>query len=91
VKPFTSFPLLDTIEIDTLEFDNSYSIEHNLPLSEFAASEIKEASKILKENKSQADKMVIVTKWNDVTDLTDPYKDVFDVDEGYMIRETIKM
>ena len=85
MKPFTSFPLLDTIEIDTY-----YSLEQNVPLCELAASEIKEASKILKQNKSQAEKTVIVAKWNDLT-VQNPFKCEFDVDEGYMIREAIKV
>ncbi|KAF8548476.1 hypothetical protein OG21DRAFT_1516237 [Imleria badia] len=83
MTPFTSFPILDTIEIEV-----GCSLRQDLPLSELAPSDIEEASKILKENKSQADKTVIVTKWNHVWNHA-TFR--FEVDKGYMIREVIKV
>lgn len=83
MTPFTKFPLLDTIEIEV-----DCSFRQDLPLSELAASDIKEASKILKDNKAQAEKTMIVTKWND---LWDHATFGYDVDKGYMIREVIKV
>jgi len=78
-----SFPLLDTIEILV-----HFTHRQDIPLSELAASDVKEASKILKENKSQAEKTVVLTKWNDVWDHA---KSVFDADKGYMTREAIRV
>lgn len=83
MKSFTSFPLLDTIEIDV-----HYSHTQDLPLGELAASDVKEASKILKENKSQAEKTVIVTQWSHVLEYGIPE---LDVEEGYMTRDAIKV
>ncbi|KAF8129168.1 hypothetical protein EV363DRAFT_1337933 [Boletus edulis] len=57
----TNFTLLDTIELHAY-----FGLREDLPLTEVAASEVKEASKILKENKSQAEKKVIVTKWHNI-------------------------
>ncbi|KAF8548477.1 hypothetical protein OG21DRAFT_1489355 [Imleria badia] len=83
MTPLTSFPLLDTIEIFVDD-----DVRQDLPLREVAAADVKQASKILKENKSQAEKTLIVTKWNDVSDVN-PIE--FGADEQFMIREVIKV
>ncbi|KAI9570819.1 hypothetical protein HD554DRAFT_2169953 [Boletus coccyginus] len=81
VTPLANFPLLDTIEILV-----HYSFTKDLPLSELATSDVKQASEILKKNKSEAEKRVLLTKLNVVWDHTE-----FDIDNGYMIREAIRV
>ena len=73
-----SFPLLDTIEIIV----GSAGRRDRLP-SKLVVREVKEASEILKQNQSKAEKTVLVTKWNVIWDT-----DRFDFDAGRpIIRE----
>lgn len=83
MTPLANFPLLDTIEISV-----HYSSTKDLPLSELAASDVKQASEILKENKSEAEKRVLLTKLNAVWDHA---KSTFDTDNGYMVREAVRV
>ncbi|KAF8120941.1 hypothetical protein EV363DRAFT_1570109 [Boletus edulis] len=83
MTPLTSFPFLDTIEILV-----SYHVRVDLPLSEFLALDIKKAREILKRNKSQAQKTVVLTKTNNHWDYR-TYE--FDIGRAYMTRETIKV
>ena len=79
----TSFPLLDTIEVVV-----HYSGSCDLRLTEHAASSVKEASRILKENKSQAEKTVLVTKWNNIWDYGSSHPDA---DKAYVTKEVVKL
>ena len=56
MESLARFTLLDTIEIKVIGWH--YQGE---PLRELVASEVEEASKLLRENKSKAEKMVILT------------------------------
>ncbi|KAN0075552.1 hypothetical protein V8E55_011575 [Tylopilus felleus] len=87
--PFASFPLLDTIEIVQVVPCDPPSWRDGSPTapSEVAASEIENASRILKGNKSQAEKTVIVTKW----DATWDNKRFEFVADRSIIRETIRV
>ena len=67
-----SFPLLDTIEIIV----GIHARRDKMP-SELVVQEVKEASEILKQNQSKAEKTVLVTKWNVIWDTNR-----FDFDAG---------
>jgi len=84
MTPLTSFPLLDTIEI-LVDFSRQ---DRDKLLSEIAASDVKEASKILKESKSQSKKTILLTKWDNVSNVS-RYK--FDPSDAHMIREVIRV
>ncbi|KAG6375871.1 hypothetical protein JVT61DRAFT_2735 [Boletus reticuloceps] len=60
MTPLTDFPHLDTIEI-LVEY---LIVQESLPLSEVAASAIEKAREILKGNKSQAEKTVVLRRSN---------------------------
>lgn len=79
----TSFPLLDTIEI----FVHS-TFRRGRPLGKLAARDVKLARKILKKNKSKAEKTVLLTKLDDVWDHA---RSEFDPDKGCMVREAIRV
>ncbi|KAF8437488.1 hypothetical protein L210DRAFT_3545794 [Boletus edulis BED1] len=83
MTPLTGFPFLDTIEILI-----DYHIQVDLPLSEFAALDIKKARDILKGNKSKAEKTVVLTKSNNLWNYRS-YE--FDSVQRYMTRETVKV
>ncbi|KAI9570820.1 hypothetical protein HD554DRAFT_2312642 [Boletus coccyginus] len=79
MTPLISFPLLDTIEI--LVHSTS---RKGRPLSKLAARDVKLARKILKKNKTKAEKTVLLTKLDDVWDHA---RSEFDPDKGYMDEE----
>ncbi|KAF8126615.1 hypothetical protein EV363DRAFT_1434172 [Boletus edulis] len=83
MSPLTSFLFLDTIEILVRWYD---SVPVDLPLSEFLALDIKKAREILKGNKSQAPKTVVLTQSNNCWD----YR-VDETDLAYITRETVKV
>ncbi|KAF8126616.1 hypothetical protein EV363DRAFT_1337907 [Boletus edulis] len=83
MTPLTNFPFLGTIEI-LIDCD----INVDLPLSEFAALDIGRAREILKGNKSQAEKTVVLTKSNNLWDYR-AYQ--FDVGQMYTITEAVKV
>ncbi|KAF8126501.1 hypothetical protein EV363DRAFT_1347687 [Boletus edulis] len=83
MTPLAGFPFLDTIEILI-----DYHSKVDLPLSEFATLDIKKAREILKGNKSQAEKTVVLTKSNNLWDYR-TYE--FDIGRAYMTRETVKV
>jgi len=83
MTPLTNFPFLDTIEI----LINCYT-RVDLPLSEFAALDIKKAREILMGNKSQAEKTVVLMKSNKSWDYR-AYQ--FDVGQTYTTIEVVKV
>ncbi|KAF8437494.1 hypothetical protein L210DRAFT_2329720 [Boletus edulis BED1] len=76
MTPLTDFPFLDTIEL--IDNDNFGS--------QVAASYIGQASEVLKQNKSQAEKTVLLTKWTD-TWHCGPYEN----DKAFVTRQVIKV
>ncbi|KAF8414773.1 hypothetical protein L210DRAFT_3513311 [Boletus edulis BED1] len=76
MTPLTDFPFLDTIEL--IDNDNFGS--------QVAASYIGQASEVLKQNKSQAEKTVLLTKWTD-TWHCGPYEN----DKAFVTRQVIKL
>ena len=59
-----------------------------MPLCELAAPDIKKASQILKENRLQGVKTVMVVKWNNVPEQR---QFGFDVNKAHMTREVIRV
>ncbi|KAF8437490.1 hypothetical protein L210DRAFT_946818 [Boletus edulis BED1] len=84
MTPLTSFPFLDTVEI----LINHLNAKKRRPLSQVAALDIEKAREILKGNRSQANKAVVLTKLNSIQGYR-AYE--FDVAEAYMTREIIKV